>query len=338
MSLQTKSSFTLASLFVSLTFLLSACGPSATVAPTIDINAIYTQAAVTIVAGLTQTSVAMPSSTLPPPTSSPSPSPTIIPTIEILMTPTPLAQIYPTSAIPTVDPATARGCYNATLIADVTILYAPKFDPGDKFTKTWRIKNTGSCDWPRDFQLVFTSGDRFGADTIAIDQRVLAGQVTEISLAMTAPALVGVVNSNWQVATAIGKPFGSVLSATITLPTNAGSTPGSGGCLNSALVADVTIPSGTILKAGESFTKTWLIKNTGTCTWNNNFKIFFVGGDLLGSDTTKIRQKVGPGSSAQISLEMTAPGTKGTVSSSWQMASEAGTLFGQLFYFSIDVK
>jgi hypothetical protein len=35
---------------------------------------------------------------------------------------------------------------------------------------------------------------------------------------------------------------------------------------------------------------------------------------------------------------MKAPGTKGTVSSAWQMADDGGQLFGQLFAFSIVVK
>jgi hypothetical protein len=330
----------LASLACSAAILLSACGPTSTPAPTADINAIYTQAAATIMVGLTQTSAAMPSATpTVTPTSTASPSPTL-PPIQELMTATQPVPVIPTSqlpASPTVDPATARGCYNATFLADVTILYTPNFKPGDKFTKTWRVKNTGSCDWPRSFKIAFASGDNFGADTTTLSQKVLAGEVTEISLAMKAPALTGVVNSNWQITTDIGKPFGPVLSVAITLPGAAAVTPSSGGCLNSALTSE-TIPSGTIFNSGETFTKTWVIQNTGTCGWNGSFKIYFIGGDLLGSDTTKIRQIVGPGINATIFLDMTAPATAGTVTSSWQMMSDTGKLFGQVFVISIVVK
>jgi hypothetical protein len=186
---------------------------------------------------------------------------------------------------------------------------------------------------------MFISGDRFGADTTEIGQKVPAGGVAEVSLAMTAPSLTGVVSSNWQLATDIGKPFGSVLSVSITLPgttTSSGTT--SGGCLNSTLISDVSIPSGTVVKAGDSFTKTWRVKNTGTCAWSRDFKITYIGGDLLGADTTKIRQVVGPGSSAEISLDMVAPGTTGTITSSWQMASDDGVQFGEVFGVSIVVK
>jgi hypothetical protein len=340
MNTTSKRTTLLTSLTVILAVFLSACGPSATPAPTADVNAIYTQAAATIVGGITQTAAAMPTSTPVPPSATPEPSATSTEAPAAAITPT-LATSNLAAASPTpvaVDPSTAFGCYNAAFMAHVTIPYAPPFDPGKRFTKTWRVKNTGTCDWPRGFKIMFISGDRFGADTTEIGQKVIAGAVTEISINMTAPNLTGVVSSNWQMATEIGKPFGSVLSASITLPGTASTGSATDGCLNSILVSDVTVHNGAEIKAGESFTKTWLVKNTGTCTWNRDFKITHIGGDLLGSDTTKIRQTVGPGSSAEISLDMVAPNSTGTISTAWQMASDEGVLFGQIFGFSIVVK
>jgi hypothetical protein len=319
---------------------LSACGPTPTPAtPTQDVNAIYTQAAATIVGQITQTAAAMPTATPVPPTATlePSATPTEAQVAAITPTQAPAAgsAASTATAVP-VDPSTAFGCYNATFIAHVTQPYAPAFNPGDKFTKTWRVKNTGTCDWPRGFMIVFVSGDRFGADNIEIGQKVTTGSYAEISINMTAPSLNGVVSSNWQLATDIGKQFGSVLTASITLPGTA-STGGSGGCLNSELVS-LSVPSGEKLDQGETFNQTFVIKNTGTCTWNGDYKITFIGGDTLGSDTRKIRRDVGPGSTIEISLSMTAPTTSGTVSSSWQMSSDSGSMFGQVFGFSFVVK
>ena len=155
---------------------------------------------------------------------------------------------------------------------------------------------------------------------------------------MVAPAGSGTVVSNWQMATDTGKFFGPVLTVSINLP---GTTPTttSGGCYHATLVNDVTIPNGTELKPGETFTKTWEIKNAGTCDWNSNFKITYVGGDLFGSDTTKIRKFVGEGDTTNISLPpMTAPSGSGSVTSSWQMATDSGTLFGQVFTIQIVLK
>jgi hypothetical protein len=333
-----KISQILSSLTIILAFLLSACGSSEAPPATMDINAVYTQAAATIAVQLTQTALAMPTATSEPPTSTPEPSaalqpsptgPASTPTITILTTssqPTPVPS----------DPAAAFGCYNATFVADVNVFNGSNFKPGDKFTKTWRVKNTGSCDWNRGFLIAFISGDKFGSETKVIDQKVPAGGIAEISLAMVAPSLSGSVSSYWRIATDIGKPFGDVLGVTITLPAAAVTTPT--GCYNSELVSDVTIPSGTEFKPGDKFTKTWRIKNTGTCDWSNDYKITFIGGDLFGSDTTKIRQKVGAGSTAEISLAMVAPSGSGQVTSSWQLATDDGELFGQIFTVVIVLK
>lgn len=329
--------------FTCLGLALSACGPTATPAPTLDPAAVFTQAAATIVAEITQTAAALPTATpTPAPSATPEPSATpaasATPEVAFSPTPAPAAAGASTSTPVPADPATAFGCYNASFVAHVTQPYAPAFNPGDKFVKTWRVKNTGSCDWPRGFKLIFISGDRFGADSVELGQIVLAGATTEISLNMTAPSLSGVVTSTWQLTTEIGKPFGQVLSTSITLPGTASGSGSADGCLNSVLNAELSVPSGTKLSPDEPFTKTWQIKNTGSCSWNRSFQLVYVGGNLFGSDTRKIRADVGPGGTLDISLDMTAPSNAGSYQSSWQMGSDTGTLFGQVFTFSIVVK
>jgi len=347
MKLPPKTFPALASLAVILSAFLSACGSLTTPSPTMDVGIFYTQAAATIALGLTQTSQAEPSVTPVPANSTPRPTspPTQDPATEAQNTPEtalPTPQPVPASPTPliTADPATAHGCYNAVLVADVTIRFAPTFNPGERFTKTWRVKNTGSCDWPRGFKIDFVSGNSFGAENTFIDQKVSAGSIADISLEMTAPNLTGVVNSNWRLNTNIGKPFGPLLNVAITLPGSLSiiATTSGSGCLNSVLISDVTIPNGAQIQPNTTFKKTWSIKNTGSCIWNRDFKITFVGGELLGADTTKIRQEVGPGASANISLNMTSPSKAGTYSSAWQLASDDGQLFGQLFAFGIVVK
>jgi hypothetical protein len=325
-----------------LVIALSACGPSETPVPTADMNALFTQVASTIAAEYTQTALAMPVAT-----DTPEPTFTAIasPTIQPLAITTPFLAGTPTlsgvALVPTVS-TTANGCYDAALVTDVTIPTGTKFDPGNTFEKTWRLSNTGTCDWTADFKLTYVGGDVFGSDTTKIRARVPVGNIKDISLQMVAPAGSGKVVSNWQMATDTGALFGPVLSVSITLPvtgataTSVGST--SGGCYNAAFVSDVTIPDGTEMKPGDTFTKTWQIQNTGTCDWNENFKFTFVGGDMFGSDTTKIRRYIGAGSTMNMSLKMVAPGGSGTVTSSWRMADDSGNLFGQIFTVQIVLK
>jgi hypothetical protein len=100
------------------------------------------------------------------------------------------------------------------------------------------------------------------------------------------------------------------------------------GCNNSGFIQDVTIPNNTKLVAGETFTKTWRIMNTGTCAWNANYQFTFVSGNKLGSNTANIQRTIGRGVATDISLNMVAPNSPGTYSSYWRMADDSGVLFG----------
>jgi len=318
--------------------ILSACASPEPAEPTVDLNAVFTQVAATIAMEYTQTALAVPPATdTPEPTFTPLASPTLQPVIVTTPIPT-VTPTYSGVAPLYLNPATAYGCYNAALVSDVTVPSGTNFKAGDAFTKTWRLINTGTCDWTSDFKITYVSGNLFGSDTNKIRQRVAVGNTGDISLNMVAPSgSSGTVVSNWQMATDGGNLFGPVLTVSIVLPGN-NPTATAVDCYNATLLSNVSIPNGTKLDAGEAFTKTWLIENSGTCDWNGDFKITFVGGNLFGSDTTKIRKRVLSGDSAEISLDMVAPNTSGNASSSWQMANDNGSLFGQVFTFEIVVK
>lgn len=113
---------------------------------------------------------------------------------------------------------------------------------------------------------------------------------------------------------------------------------GAVGCNDSAFLADSTIPNGTVLPAGKHFTKTWLMQNTGTCDWTYNYKFWFIGGDVMGSDTFKIRRTVGASTSYQMSVDFIAPNDPGTYTGYWRMADDKGILFGTQFEVSIKVE
>jgi len=82
--------------------------------------------------------------------------PTITVTATQTSTPTPVPTLTPTP-IP---------CYFARFISDVTIPDGTTLDPGTSFTKTWRLKNEGSCAWDSRYQIVFVSGTSMGQTTI----------------------------------------------------------------------------------------------------------------------------------------------------------------------------
>jgi hypothetical protein len=163
-------------------------------------SASETAAASTLI--VQQTQDALPTATLPPsPTTAPTvvPSPTIIPTSD-----TP--QATPTEKVLELIP----GCDVAAFVADVTVPDGKEFDPGKKFTKTWRILNDGTCTWNNMYRLTFVSGDKMSGPNnqplTALE--VEPGKIIEISVELTAPQKPGKYRGYWGFKNTNGVEFG----------------------------------------------------------------------------------------------------------------------------------
>jgi len=413
--------------------------------------------------------------------------------------------------------AMAALCDQAQFIADITIPDGTTLAPGTAFTKTWRLKNIGTCTWTTSYALVFVSGDALGAPAVVnLPSSVAPGATVDLSVNMTAPTSAGHYIGYWKLRNAAGVLFGigaaasqsfwveinvsatasvvydfvaSYCSATwtndagaalpcpgtagsadgyvlrkdapqlengvtssmpglITFPRNitdgyiqgvfpavtvqsgdrfqavvgceygatscyvtfrldyqigggavqtlwsfterydglyyqanvdlsplAGQnvnfilrvgaygaptgdsalwvaprvvrgvgapvtplptstpgptpTPGPTGCDRAQFIADVTIPDGTIVAPGATFTKVWRLKNIGSCTWTTAYKVVFASGDALGAVTASpLPASVPPGSTTDISLAMTAPTTNGHYRGYWLLKNAAGSTFG----------
>ncbi len=121
-------------------------------------------------------------------------------------------------------------------------------------------------------------------------------------------------------------------------PTPVPSVTGEGGCtLNSAFVADVTVPDNTPFPPNASFTKTWRLRNTGTCTWQPGTLLVFVSGDAMGGPPSVPVGVVAPGATVDVSVNLTAPASPGTYRGNWQLQAPDGTLFGSVVYVQIVV-
>ncbi len=120
-------------------------------------------------------------------------------------TPTPGS---PTSVVPTSTPTSTSGCDRAQFIADVTIPDGTTFTPNTPFTKTWRLKNVGSCTWTTAYSLVFASGERMGGTDSLIPVTVAPGQTADLGVNLTAPTVAGSYRGFWQLKNAGGGLFG----------------------------------------------------------------------------------------------------------------------------------
>jgi len=181
---------------------LSACGGSdADVTPTVSVELIRTQAVLTYQAQLTQTALVMPSST---PTATTSPT-----TAATFAAPSIAPGAIGTSATAATG-GQSSACYALTYVRDVTIPDGTQMTPGQSFTKTWLVSNTGTCAWESGFTFNVVSGDALGGTAVTLNQRVESGRQYEFSVPMVAPTnKTGKLTGYWQLADANGNFFGA---------------------------------------------------------------------------------------------------------------------------------
>jgi len=113
--------------------------------------------------------------------------------------PTPPTAVTGTTATTTTTTSPSDCNPKVSYVADVTIPDNSKLDKNAAFTKTWRVKNSGACDWPGDTVLAFISGRKLGApDTLPVGA-LKVGETKEVSVNMTAPNEdVGSISAKWQ--------------------------------------------------------------------------------------------------------------------------------------------
>ena len=120
-------------------------------------------------------------------------------------------------------------------------------------------------------------------------------------------------------------------------------------CKNSALIADWTrddvvynfadVYKNKPIPPNGHFTNSWILQNTGTCTWDSSYKISFKSGYQMTQAASypivADGNIVAPGQSATVHINMVAPAKTGGHQAEWQLQSRDGT---PLLKFTVFVK
>ncbi|MFC2055895.1 NBR1-Ig-like domain-containing protein, partial [Chloroflexota bacterium] len=118
--------------------------------------------------------------------------------------------------------------------------------------------------------------------------------------------------------------------------------PPPGGCLIGMMyINDLTIPDFTKMNPGEPFQKGWTIQNTGTCTWDTEYSLVYVGSEpvdgVLNAEPTSIVGTVQPTVNYDIYVDLVAPDNAGKYKGYYTMRAPNGTLFGDRIWVAVDV-
>lgn len=184
------------------------------------------------------------------------------------------------------------------------------------------------CNLPRPDATPETSGDPIGtaaAQTVAALSTQLQAKATNTPAPSNTPQVI--------IATSTQQP-GTATATTDVKP-----------CDRAEFVDDVTVEDGTVFKPGETFTKTWRLKNTGSCTWTSSYRVVFDSGNALGAPASfNLPTSVAPDGIIDISVQMKAPDKVGDYESNWKLQNASGVTFGlgqdgaKKFWVKITVK
>ena len=95
-------------------------------------------------------------------------------------------------------------------------------------------------------------------------------------------------------------------------------------CKNGAvLLEDVTFPDNSNVPAGQVFTKTWKLKNTGTCPWEG-FTMRYDSGERMSAPESTSVPETSANGIVDLSVDLTAPTRDGTYTTSFSLLSAIG--------------
>jgi polar amino acid transport system substrate-binding protein len=123
---------------------------------------------------------------------------------------------------------TAPACvYGMAFVADLNLddknmTAPPILKLGQQFSKGWRLRNSGTCDWGADFQLAYAYGNRpearMGGSVVPVGKAVKPGETIDLSANLTAPNIYGVFQGFWNMRDANNQRFGEVVWVGIQIP------------------------------------------------------------------------------------------------------------------------
>ncbi|MBI5548489.1 MAG: peptidoglycan DD-metalloendopeptidase family protein [Deltaproteobacteria bacterium] len=219
-----------------------------------------------------------------------------------------------------------------------TIPDGTHFDTGEKFTKTWTLRNTGGTSWTKlgGYSFTFTRLEDFDAPARTwpdTNETIAPGATKTWVVPMTAPLVAGTWQGYWKM-NVNGTSFGDEVWVSIVVDPPPAT-------FDDAQYVSDSPPDDTRFAPNETFTKMWTMKNTGTSTWTavNGFRWEFMRGERMGA-AASYQQVPGevttPGQGKSWSVPMQAPATPGTYRGYWR-STHSGQAFGQEVWVEIIV-
>jgi hypothetical protein len=209
----------------------------------------------------------------------------------------------------------------ATFVSE-TILDGTMVTAGQPFTKSWTIRNSGTTTWNSNYRLRWVSGANLSnhADVV-IAGTVAPGSLYTFIVPMTAPTSAGTYREDWKFINPSATTIRISNSNTIWVSMKVADS----STLDRADFISETYVDGTTVPAGQPFTKSWTIRNSGSSTWNSNYRLRWVSGSNLSSHAdVQVNGTIPPGANYTFNVPMTALNASGTYREDWKFINPSG--------------
>lgn len=223
-----KKYFVLISIFIGVSIVATSCGSNVEPTPTVDMNAIMTEVAMTVEAEIAQAAPATPVPTIP---AEMTPTLPLVVTQDLSAVQTQPAGLQPTMTVPVVSSGATQSAASPTgddsaWVKDVTVSDYDIFYERESFKKVWLVKNTGNTTWDAGYALVNIDDNNWGEDVVVpLTQTVVPGTEAKLSIQLRAPNGLGDHWSRWFLMNPNGQLFGQELYVLITVGTFKDKTP-----------------------------------------------------------------------------------------------------------------
>ncbi len=135
--------------------------------------------------------------------------------------------VQPTPAPPVATPAPPACVDGSAWVADLSyddqnMTNPPVMQPGQPFTKGWRLRNVGTCPWTTVFKLAFSYGNvpaaQMGGQPVPVTRNVNPGETFDFYVNLIAPVAPGTYQGFWNMRNAANAKFGETVWVGVTVP------------------------------------------------------------------------------------------------------------------------
>ncbi len=100
-------------------------------------------------------------------------------------------------------------------------------------------------------------------------------------------------------------------------------------CNQAIFMGDVSLPAGSPILVGSSFTKIWRLMNTGSCSWTTGYLLVYTGGNFPNpAPPVFLPAPVPAGGVVDLAVAMQAPSYPGEFRGFWMLQEPSGSMFG----------